>query len=349
MATFNGQLKTNEVIGALYNMIISIQTFADNISTDVHGSFYEAMKVDGSLYGDTKLYISTDIPEVRDWLNDEESGNLLKVYRPNDPKTQAITLSKFKYVVTTIDNYMTKRAFESEGSFSQFNTVVLGWLKDAKKVYMTKYFNVMAGTELANEGAQRLTISPSSGQTLAQAVGLAIADLFVYLKDATREYNDNGAMRSYAEDDIVILWNAKYLNQITKLDLPVLFHNDSIVDKLGQYVIPATYFGDRKTGATAAGTGIRSLEGQKFDNTYVFPGELIPTGKTSSAGNAYLVNDKVVCKVTTKGALPIMGSFETTTNFFNEASLTETQRLIWGFNAVEHISDKPYITVTLGE
>lgn len=349
MPNFTGQLKTNEVIGALFNQIISIQTFADNIATDVHGSFYESMKVDGSKYGDTKLFISTDIPEVKDWLNDAESDNLLKLYRPEDPKTQAITIDTFKYVPITIDNYMSARAFSEEGSLSQFNTVVKSWLTNAKKVFMTKYFNVKAGTETSTNGKQSITVSPSSAQTLAQAVGLAVANLMIDLKDATRDYNDNSAMRSYDYEDIKILWNAEYLNKITKLDLPVIFNNTGIVEKLGQYVIPSRYFGTAQSATTNGdGATVRFINGGKVDNKYYFPGELVPSGKASGAANAYKTNAKVICKITTRGALPIMQGFEVTTNFFNEASLTETTRLIWGFNTVEHIKDKPYITLIEG-
>ena len=339
MATFSGQLKTNEVIGALFNQIISIQTFADNIKGNVHGSFYEANKVDGSLYGDTKLYISTDIPEVRDWTADSEAGNLLKLYRPADPSTQAISLSNFKYVAVTIDNYMTKRAFNDEGSFSQFNSVVLGWLRDAKKVYMTKYFNVHAGIETSNA---EVIVTPSSGQTLAQAVGLAVANLLVELQDASRDYNDLGVMRSYSDEDICIVWNAKYLNQITKLDLPVIFNNEGLVEKLGQYVLPEIYFGTKDSTKSDKS---RSIAGETVNSIYKYPGEVV--GATAT-GETYTPAEDVIAKITVRGALPIMGSFETTTNFFNEASLTETQRLIWGFNEVEHLAEKPYITLKYG-
>lgn len=60
MATFNGQLRSNEIFAALYNMIISQQVFADNIY-DTKASLVDMSRVDGSLYGDTKLYYSTDV------------------------------------------------------------------------------------------------------------------------------------------------------------------------------------------------------------------------------------------------------------------------------------------------
>lgn len=59
MANFTGQLRSNEIFSALYNMIISQEVFADNIK----GTFSELVdmaRVDGSLYGDQKLYYASD-------------------------------------------------------------------------------------------------------------------------------------------------------------------------------------------------------------------------------------------------------------------------------------------------
>ena len=59
MATFTGQLKSNEIFAGLYNMIISQQVFADNFSHNM-SELVDMARVDGSLYGDTKLYYSVD-------------------------------------------------------------------------------------------------------------------------------------------------------------------------------------------------------------------------------------------------------------------------------------------------
>ena len=57
---FNGQLASNEIFAALYNMIISQQVFADNIA-DTKSTLVDMARVDGGLYGDTKLYYATDV------------------------------------------------------------------------------------------------------------------------------------------------------------------------------------------------------------------------------------------------------------------------------------------------
>ena len=48
---YNGSLKPNEIYGAIYNSIISQQVVADNLR--FNEDFIN--RVDGGLYGDTKL------------------------------------------------------------------------------------------------------------------------------------------------------------------------------------------------------------------------------------------------------------------------------------------------------
>ena len=123
MATFNGTLRSNEIFSALYNMIISQEVFADNIKGS---DLVDQARVDGGLYGDTKLYYSTDALASAAWGNDAEAANLLDIARPEAPKCQAIVLDTFRQISLTVDNYLSKRAWADEGSFSSFNSVMLG-------------------------------------------------------------------------------------------------------------------------------------------------------------------------------------------------------------------------------
>lgn len=47
---FTGQLASNEIFSALYNAIISQQTFADNIK-GTYSELADKARVDGTLYG----------------------------------------------------------------------------------------------------------------------------------------------------------------------------------------------------------------------------------------------------------------------------------------------------------
>ena len=357
MANFTGQLKTNEIFAALYNMIISQQTFADNIA-EGYTELVDMARVDGSLYGDTKLYTSTDVLSSVAWGNDAEAANLLKLHRPPAPKTQAIYLDQFRMIPLTTDNYMSKRAWGTEGAFAEFNGVMKGWLADTKKVIDATTYNAYIGTATSSVGKQTKTIDvttavgDTTGEQAARIKGAviaqAIADLLVDLKDVSRDYNDNQFLRSYNPDDLIFVWNADVLHEVEKRDLPTIYH-DQIVDKLGEHVLPARYFGTVNAGATAGnGTTVRSLIEQVIDGQHYFAGDLIANGKQAPAGTSYTTDGTIAFKVFHKRSVPFMSAFEVGTSFFNPRSLTETNYLIWGRNTLEYLKNYPCITVKLG-
>ena len=110
MPKFTGQLNVNSVFSAIFNMIISQTVFADNIKGTA-SSLVDRARVDGSLYGDTKLYYSTDVLKSADWGADLEAANLLKLYRPKAPEVQKIELNNFRQICLTVDSYLTKQGF----------------------------------------------------------------------------------------------------------------------------------------------------------------------------------------------------------------------------------------------
>ena len=101
MAIFTGQLRSNEIFSALYNMIISQEVFADNLGE--HQTLVDKARVDGGLYGDTKLYYSTDVLKSVPWGNDAEAANLLALHRPEAPECQAIHLDVFRQICLTVE------------------------------------------------------------------------------------------------------------------------------------------------------------------------------------------------------------------------------------------------------
>ena len=366
MATFLGQLNSNEIFAALYNMIISQQVFADNIST-TQSELVDMAKVDGSLYGDQKLYYATDILGSDEWGNDAEATNLLALHRPSAPDCQAIVLDQFRQISLTVDNYLSKRAWGTEGAFSSFNSVMLGWIGETKRIYEAKLFNSFIGTNTADGTKQNITISlPTSddpekqARLEAQTIARELADLYVELADAGRDYNDLGNYRSFAQKDMVVVWSAPYVNSITKMDLPTVFHKEGLIDGF-KHSLPAKYFGDVKTtGATlpsgSANTTIRSLVEKDYNTVapshenyvkslHIFPGDLIPAGQAYEAYEAYEEDSTVVCKVYHKNAVPFMSAFEVGTSFFNPKSLTENRYLTWGYNTLENLTNYPFITI----
>ena len=373
-------LNQNKIFAALYNQIISIDTFADNIK-GTYSELVDKARVDGGLYGDTKVYLSTDVLKSAPWGNDAEATNLLALHRPPQPKTQTITLDTFRQICLTVDNYLTKQAFATEGAFSQFNSAIQAWIRDTKKVYDSTTYNTYIGNVVSTTGKQNLQIGlatiranassqEEANRLEAQAIAQYLADLFVEMEDVSRDFNDNEFLRSVSEGDIKVIWNAKFLNKITKIDLPTIFHNDGLVAKLTDYKLPARYFGraivagDKGSGKIIGADGtydaskgnIRVLAEMDVtltgdtDPTHFFAGDLIPDGATVGSSKdfeedeVYIEDGDVVCKIVTK-LPPYMSAFEVGTSFFNPKSLTENHYLTFGHNTLAYLKNYPYITV----
>ena len=373
---YAGKLNANEIFASIYNMIISQEVFADNIK-DTKASLVDVARIDGSMYGDTKLYYATDVLRSYAWGGDEEATKLLELNRPEDPECQAITLDVFRQIRLTVDNYLTKRAWSSENAFNEFNSVMLGWIRDTKRVYDSTTYNTFIGTYVTSEGKQNQTVTlptvegdkEAENRLQAQTIATKVADIIVDLEDVSRDYNDYQNLRSYSADDFRYVWNSAYVNKINKLDVPTIFHKDGLIDKFAQYNLPSRYFGDvvvKGTAVTSDGASYRSLVeqdvtlvealtykgktlpiGSKF---HLFAGDIIPNKIALASTSAVLVpsykeNSNIICKIVHKDAVPYMSGFEAGTSFFNSRSLTENNYLTFGHNTLEAIHDKPFITL----
>lgn len=365
MANFVGTLRSNEIFSTLYNMIISQLVHSDNIART--GSELVSMaKVDGSLYGDQKLYYATDILGSNEWGADAEAQNLLALHRPAAPDVQSIVLDQFRQISLTVDNYLSKRAWEDKGAFGSFMSVMLGWIGETKNIYEAKLFNTFIGTNTADGTAQNITISLPSDDNAeaenrlqAQTIARTIADTYVKIADAGREYNDFGNYRSFAKEDMILVWNSEYMNTITNMDLPTIYHKEGL-DLSFKHSLPAKYFGNVLTtdgtvsGSTANQT-IRTLVEVDYntvprnDDAYVkslhiMPGDLIPAGKAYKAYEAYEEDSTIIAKMYHKNSVPFMSAFEVGTTFNNPKSLTENHYLTWGYNTIENLNNYPFIT-----
>lgn len=363
---FTGQLNPNKIFASIFNMIISQRVFADNVK-GTNSKLVDEAKVDGGMYGDTKLFYSTDVLNSYAWGNDAEAENLLKLYRPAAPKTQKLVIDTFRQIPLTVDNYLTKQAWSTEGAFGEFNSVMIGWMQVTKKVYDSTTYNSYIGTTKSAAARNEVSINQAESPTLGQGIGEAIANLMVDLKDTTRDFNDYGYLRSVGEEDIKIVWNSKYLNKIKKIDLPALFHNENLIDKFGEDVLPSRFFGNvnGKDITEADGTSHRSLveiDLNTVDRTkptydpkkHLFPGDLIPEGTALVSGDeivipSYTEDANIVCVLMTKESVPFMSGFEVGTSFFNAKSLTDNKYLTWGRNTLEYLKDKPFIRLVISQ
>ena len=345
-------LNPNEIFASLANMIISQVVFADNLGK--HQTLVDKARVDGSLYGDKKLYYATDVLESHVWGADAEANNLLALDRPQDPEVQTITLDVFRQIRLTVDNYLTKRAWSNEGAFSSFNSVMLGWMRETKRVYDGTLYNVFIGTNESALGAQKQTVASKSASTPeleAKLIAEKIANILVEMGDYNRDYNDYGFLRSYGEDAIKVIWNSKFVNKIRKVDLPAIFHKEGLVDKFDEEVLPARYFGTKNTAkvSTTNNTGnYRSVIEKTYTKSnveyHVFPGDVIPAGVEIAAGEGYTIDEDIICKIVVK-LPPFMSAFEVGTSFFNPRSLTENHYLTFGHNTLAALKNYPFVTL----
>lgn len=363
MANFTGQLNTNEIFTAIYNMIIGQSVFSRNISGDSFASFVDRARMEGSMYGDTYLYYATDANRTFAFEPDTENQrNLLAVNRPASPKVQPITISVFRQIWTTIDNYFTKRAFSTETAFSDFNSVTLQWLRDTKRIYDETTYNAYLGTVETSIGKQQQTVTlteiteaattadeESYNRLVAQTIAEKVANILVELRDISKNYNDYGFYRSYSIDELVVVWNTDYINAITKLDLPTIFHNEGLMDKFSiDSALPSRYFGtvNAEGGTTGAdNTSVRALIEKDYGDTHVFAGELLPNSTAYLANETYTVNDNVICKIMHKDSVPYMSGFETESVFINNRNLSENHYLTFGHNKLDYLKNYPMITV----
>ena len=343
MATFNGTLRSNEIFSALYNMIISQEVFADNIKGS---DLVDQARVDGGLYGDTKLYYSTDALASAEWGNDAEAANLLDIARPDAPKCQAIVLDTFRQISLTVDNYLSKRAWADEGSFSSFNSVMLGWIRDTKKVYDGTTYNCYVGTAEGQAEKSLVQVTVAEGDNEAQVIANALADVITEMTDYNRDFNDYKQLRRYSEDEIKIIFNAKKINKIKNIDLPVIFDNAGLKATFSKEVLPAKYFGTVNAEQKVADANTRSLIEQTISGKHYFAGDKIDLGVTAPAKTSYQEDGSIVCKIVTK-LPPYMSAFEVGTSFFNPKSLTENHYLTFGHNTIEYLKAYPMVTVKL--
>ena len=372
-------LNVNEIFSSLNNMIISQVVFPGNIK-GVASSLVDKARVEGSLYGDTKLYISTDALESHEWGGDAEAANLLALDRPKDPEVQAIVLNKFRQIRVTTDDILSKRAFMTENVFSEFTGVLLAWLRDTKRVYDGTLYAVYFGSTETNKGKQIQEIdlrSASSGQPLyglsgiekermeAMLIAQGMADLMVEMKDVSRDFNDYGQLRSYADEEIKIVWNSKFVNKIRKVDLPTIFHKDNLIEKFEEDVLPSRYFG-RPVAESDIGSGkiigsdgaydsskgtLRAKEEFTYNEKHYFPGDALATSGTYvavvgglDASQVYIETSDVICKIVTEFP-PFMSAFSIGSEFYNPRSHTRNHYLTFGFNTLQYLKGKPFITV----
>lgn len=383
---FSGSLAGNYIYTAIYNMIIGQRVFGDNIK-GLYNDLVDHFKTEGSMFGDRKLFYATNGIGSQPWTGDGEASNLLALSRNKQVSCQEVVINQYRQIRLTTDQYLSKKAWGDEGTFSKFNSILMQWIGDTKRIFESKLMNVHVGTVTGSATVNSVSVTFESGATAkadkeaqnrlnAQAIAVKIADLFDEMKDASTDYNDYGYLRSYNPEDLYIVYNAKYANEITKVDLPSLFHKDGLEPSYATK-LPAKYFGRAVDETSDFGSGkVIKADGTvdytkgdvrlKVEYTsgnpdtpasyvHLYPGDKLPatatigctgiTSPTFSKDEVYVVDAAIICKIMHKESIPFMSAFETSTEFFNPRSLTQNHYLTWGYSELTYLKNYPMIKV----
>lgn len=373
---FNGQLNANLIYGSLRNMIISQDVMADGLS-GLDESLVNSARVNGSMYGDTKLYYSPWPLETVDFVQDSKDAlNVLAVDRARAPETQAIVLNKFRQIRLTTDAMMTKQAWADAEAYTKFISVMKGYLAGTKKIYDYTTYNAYVGTVETDIGEQTDEIVIPEGATLAQAAAEKLANIIINVQDITSDYNDYMQPKSYNKKGLKVIWNAKYYNSIKKIDEPVIFHNSGLLGDLETYVLPERFFGNvvgtEGTSTTDSGNyeallPIRSLIEKSYkvasleadpravEKTneqgvveywvHCWAGDILPNNVVFNQNEAYYEKENIAFKVIHKRSIPYMGAYTRSGVFNNEKNNSTNDYLTYGHNTLTYLKDRPMITV----
>lgn len=352
MAIFNGNLTQNKIFDSLYNMIISQSVEANNI-TPAGNNIVDLVRKDSGLYGDRVLKIQTDalasVPFVED---SEEALNLLAIKRPPKPVQETVVIDTARMIEVTTGSFLEKQAFMNAGIFEAFNSVVIGWVNDTKALYsnllIKTYVGTTAGKEVSVPVSDYADVEDieAKNRLEAQEIARSIADLLDDMEEASRKYNALGLLRTYKKDDLAVIWNKKFINKITKLDLPTIYNNAGLAD-FGKYKMAPEFFGEiNAQGGTTASTNttVRSLVEKDYGAVHVFPGDLLPNATAYLANETYTVDDDVICKIIHKDSVQYLDAVSVASEFVNVKNKTTNHYMHFAYG-LGKFDAYPFITV----
>lgn len=365
---FTGQLNTNEIYNALFNLRILFQKLApQTVKRDEIVSLLD--KATG-MYGDTGVVQGMDIQGTYDFGMDAEAVNLLAINRNKTQKVEKFVINKWRQTDVTNDAYISKRAFLDEGTFAIFNGYIVGTLSKAMDAFESGFVKASVGTYTSpNEACTIKVTMPAQDGTeateriRASKIKKAILDLKADMKDNQRKYNGYGFYSSYDWDEFTPVFSTNYMNEINALALYNTFNPEYIKQASDGRQWTPKWFGDPVTagGTTGANnTTVYSLIEQNSDGSTnfpitptqltsgvyrIFPGDLLPNNFAYKAGEAYTVDSTVIAKIFAPEYVYYMTGYEQGESFYNPRSATTNHYLRKGFSDVQVSQFRPFITI----
>ena len=365
---FTGQLNTNEIYNALFNLRILFQKLApQTIKRDEIVSLLD--KATG-MYGDTGVVQGMDIQGTYDFGMDAEAVNLLAINRNKTQKVEKFVINNWRQTDVTNDAYISKRAFLDEGTFAIFNGYIVGTLSQAMDAFESGFVKASVGTYTGTNSACTIEVTmPESDGTeateriRAAKIKKAILDLKADMKDNQRKYNGYGFYSSYEWDEFTPIFSTNYMNEINALALYNTFNPEYIKQASDGRQWTPKWFGDPVTAdgkTTATNKTVYSLIEQNSDGSTnfpitptqltagvyrIFPGDLLPNSFDYNKGEAYTVDSTVIAKVFAPEYVYYMTGYEQGESFYNPRSATTNHYLRKGFSDVQVSQFRPFITI----
>lgn len=356
MANFTGTLNPNSVYSMLFNAYRLITTIGDNLE-GLDDSLAKRFKIDGGEYEDQLVWTYVDI--LKSYVFDPDDTNVLEPGEKVVPKQQTMKVDKVRQISLYIPtNFLTKQAFMNPSYYDTFQTVVEKQVGETRRVYDQRLVDVYVGTTETDVGLQKQTVTlavvegdaEATNRLQATAIAEAIANIYVDMKDSTRDYNDLAYLLSTPKERTFIVWNSLFYNKILKVDLPTIYNKEGLLSE-GE-VLPSRYFGKPNTAAgtvAAANKTIRSLIETDYTVsgkvTHVFPGDLLPAGATYKANETYTVDDTVICKIISNDAVKYLSAIETESEFWNPKNYSRNRYLTFMYGDPDRLAVRPFVTL----
>ena len=366
---FDGQLNSNEIYSALFNLRILFQKLAPQ--TVRRDEIIALLDKAVGMYGDTGVLYGMDITGTYDFENDAEASKLLAINRNKSQKIEKFTIDHWRQTDVTVDAYLSKRAFLDEGNFAIFNGYLVGTLSQNFDAFETGFVKASLGTYESPIVACNINVTmPAADGTeateriRAAAIKKAIMDLEDDMKDNQRKYNGYGFYGSYDWNDMTPVFNSKYVNEINAQAIYQTFNPEYLKSANGSRKWTPKWFGSVVTAngkTTATNSNVYSLIEQNSDGTKnlvltpeqqtagvyrIFPGDLLPNSFNYLKDEAYTRKDNVIAKIFFPEYIYYMTGYEQGEMFHNARSGTDNHYLRKGHSDVMVSKFRPFITLT---
>lgn len=363
---FTGQLNSNEIYNALFNIRILFQKIVpQSVRRDEIVSLLDKST---GMYGDTGILQGMDIQGTYEFGMDAEAPKLLAINRNKTQKVEKYTIANWRQTDVTNDAYISKRAFLDEGTFAMFNGYLVQTLSKAMDAFESGWVKTGIGT-YSNADLEIEVEMPAADGTEATAriraakLREAILNLKDDMADNQRKYNSYGFYSSYDWNDFTPVFNSKYINEINALALYSTFNPEFIREASGERRWTPKWFGNvinQSGNAPASNSTVYSLIEINSDGTdnfpltaqqitagtyRLFPGDLLPSNFAYAENTAYSVDAMVIGKIFAPEYVYYMTGYEQGESFYNPRSATTNHYLRKGYSPVQVSGFRPFITL----